>query len=800
MQKYLLILFLYVGLSAKAQQKARCEGFVRESQIKPLQGVTVALFSSGDGTPIAQTQTDGMGEYHFQALSIGRYYIKATFIGMQAATSAVFDVSDKMQIMVADIILIPQLKGLQNITVTATDNPIETKNGKLIYNIEKSLTARGTSAFDQVRKTPGVSVDAEEKLTLKGSSTFTIMIDGKQTYLGGQQLSTYLKSLTAENLTRIEVMATPSSQYDAAGNAGIINIVTKKISRQGYALNIMTGVGAGKYMQSSDGFVGNIRTRRFNFFGSYNYNFNHSNLVRTSYRTISTNGKTVNYDRHSIDPAVAKNNSFKAGTDLYLSKKTTLGLTYTGTHNHWSRNGGGPTYLRNATGSIDSVAENKNVTLEPSNSNTYNVNLATRIDTSGGQFSIDADYASYHNNSTGSLNNGLNSISGIPLQPNQSLAFQQPSNITIRSIKTDLVFPHKGVTWKTGAKYAYVRTDNNFRYDSLLNGSYVYSSVLSNHFIYDEKVAAAYLSFNTPLNKTILVDAGARLEHTHSMGNLVNTNTITDRDYTNLFPYLSVTKMLTDDNNFNLSITRRINRPVYANLNPSRYFFDKYSYYEGNPFLQPELSWNTGITYTLRKNYVATFTYGYTTDAILDFSVQNSTNGVLRVGNRNFSHKNAADLLLVVPFKQSKFWSVHTTVDLIYISYSLTSGKDIFLPHKVNIDVQLAQEFSLPKGFGFELTTFYTSPSLGGIYILRTYFQTDAAVRKTLFKNKLDAVLSCRDIFRTNRYWAYSIYGPTNIRYDHRPDSRRVNLALTCHIGGKLSAGKDRRLEEQKRL
>lgn len=530
------------------------------------------------------------------------------------------------------------------------------------------------------------------------------------------------------------------------------------------------------------------------------YNYNHSNLVRTSFRTISTYGKLVSYDRHSVDPAIAKNQSYKAGADFYLNKTTTFGFLYNGTNNNWSRNGGGPTYLRNAAGSIDSIALNKNITIEPAFSNTYNINFATQLDTAGAQLSADADYATYHNNSTGTLDNGMYSPTGLPLQPYQSLAFQQPSNITIRSVKTDLVWPFKSSTFKSGAKYAHVRTDNNFRYDSLLNGAYVYSSLLSNHFIYDEKVAAAYLSFNTTLKKMVSIEVGARLEHTTSRGNLINRNAITDRKYINLFPYFSITKTLRGENSLNLSVTRRINRPVYANLNPSRYFFDKYSYTEGNPFLKPELSWNSGLSYTLKQNYVATLTFSHTKNAMLSFASQDSASGIFTLTSRNFSFKDAADLLLVVPFRPARFWSVQTTIDLIYVSYSLASGKQMFRPHKLNIDAQIAQTFSLAKGFSAELTSFYTSPSLGGIYILKTYFQTDAGMRKSFFKAKLDAVLSCKDIFRTNRYWAYSVYGPTSIRYDHRPDSRRVNLALTYRIGGKLLVGKDRILEEQQRL
>lgn len=786
------LLFIFATISANAQQVQNVTVFVTDSISKQPVNATIGFAASNE-----TFKTSENGKVVL-ALKPGNYVMIISSVGYKQKKIAVNIIGYTPSSFFVNMVI--NSVYLKNVTVTAANKPIEAKDGKLIYNIEKSITAQGTTAFDQVRKTPGITVDAEENLALKGSSAVTIMIDGKQTYLGGQQLSTYLKSLPAESLARIEVMATPSSQYDAAGNAGIINIIIKKSNQKGYALNLRGGVGTGKYMQSADGLVGNIRTKSVNVFGSYDYNYNHSNVVRTSYRTISTNGTVVSYDRHSVDPAIANNNSYKAGADFYLGKKTTLGFVYNGTHNHWHRDGGGPTYLRNADGNIDSIARNKNITDEPATSNAYNIDFVTKLDTAGGQLSADGDYASYNNTSNGVLSNGMYSVSGTALQPYQSLAFQQPSHITIRSIKSDLVLPHGGSIWKAGVKYAYVRTDNDFSYDSLINGSYVHSKFLSNHFIYDEKVAAAYLSFSSSLDRTVLLDAGARVEHTNSTGSIINTNIITNRDYTNLFPYLSITKTLPGENSFNVSITRRINRPAYANLNPTRYFFDKYSYYEGNPFLQPELSWNLGLMYTLKQDFVATFTYSHTTDAILDFSVQDSTNGTLKVSNRNFSHKDVADLLLVLPFKPARFWSVQTTLDFIYASYLLDNGGVTFQPQKLYIDAQLAQTFTLPKKFTAELTAFYTSPSLGGIYMLRTYFQADAGIRKSFLNNRLNAVLSCRDIFRTDRYWAYSIYGPTNIRYDHRPDSRRINLALTYRIGGKLSAGKDRNLDEQNRL
>jgi hypothetical protein len=522
-------------------------------------------------------------------------------------------------------------------------------------------------------------------------------------------------------------------------------------------------------------------------------------MNRTSFRTISTNGTLVSYDRRSYDPSVEKNNNYKAGVDLYLNNQNELGIIYTGSSNRWQRDASGPTYLLEASGKVDSLVQNRNVTIEPNRTNALNLNYKLQLDTSGKQVTADADYAKYSSNSSGSLGNNLFSSAGIALGPYQELAFQQPSNITIRSVKLDAVLPFGKTSWKAGAKYAFVTSDNNFVYDSLINGNYVYSEALSNHFIYEEKIYAAYASINRKLSNTFSIDAGGRLEHTKSKGTSLTSKLITDNTYTNLFPFISLTKNLQSNNSLTLSLTRRINRPVYANLNPSRFFFDKYSYVEGNPYLKPELSWNSAIAYSFKKDFIATLSYSHTNNAILSFATQDSTTGILRISTYNYSNKDAANVLLLLPVKLTTFWNVQNTIDLSYTSYLYKQGKADYHPRRVSIDIQTVHIFTLPHSFAAEVSAQYTSPTLGGIYLLKRFFRIDCGFKKTLWKNKLDIKSSITDLLKTDRYWAYSVYGATSVRYDHHFDSRRIKLAFTYHFGGTL-AGKDRRLDEQDRL
>jgi hypothetical protein len=621
------------------------------------------------------------------------------------------------------------------------------------------------------------------------------MIDGKMTYLTARQLTNMLRSMPAGNLARIEVSSNPSSEFDAAGNAGIINIITKRSNHDGYALDVSADAGAGRYGQTTESVSGNIKSRTFNFFASYSYDLKKNAFNRTSYRIIENNGQTTTYDRHSIEPARTINNLYKAGIDLYLDKNTRLSLIYNGYSNTWRRDAGGPTYLRDPSGKADSIVQNHNVTSEPQRNNAFNVSYNLRLDTTGNIFSIDADYAGYTNKSDGFLGNQLITPGGDPLQPYQQLNFRQPSDITIRAIKADLRYNLDKFSIKAGLKYAWVRSDNNSIYDSLINDVFVHSTALSNHFIYDEKVFAGYLSASRAFDKTTL-DAGVRFENTDSKGNSLTANIETNRNYINAFPYLSIGHTIDDNNKIELSMARRIDRPVYSALNPFRFFFDKYSYYEGNPLLQPEFAWNTTLSYTFKEKYIAQLTYTYTNNPIADFATQDTIAGTLKLTTYNFSHKHNYELLLILPVSIGSFWTMQNSIDAYYASYRYDQTN--FNVNRLVAGITTTQVFKLPNGIDAEVTAYYETPSISGSYILRHRFTADAGFKKT-FK-KLDVRLACTDIFKTIHYWGYSVYSLTNISYNHVFDSRRVNINFLYHFGGKLSEVKRDKLEEEHRL
>lgn len=411
----------------------------------------------------------------------------------------------------------------------------------------------------------------------------------------------------------------------------------------------------------------------------------------------------------------------------------------------------------------------------------------------------DADYAHYRFNSRGFIGNQRLAGADLPEAPYQELAFGQPSVTTIRSAKADAVRPVAGTRLSGGVKHAAVRADNDFRYDSLVNGRYVYAPALSNHFGYDERVLAAYAMAGRQLGRTTFA-AGLRLENTHSVGNLLNRDQVNRRAYTNLFPTLTASRPFGPRHRVSLSLSRRINRPQYNDLNPARYFFDKFSYAEGNPFLRPETAWKGSVAYTYKNDYVLTLNAGRTSNPIASAGRQNAQTGELVVTIENFAYRDDFDAQFVVPLKLVSWWTVQHVVDAQYVRLNYSRGASQFAPHRATLDLSSTHTLRLPGAGRLEVAAFYTSPALAGINIFRTCFTVDAGLKKTFAHPKLDVRLAGADLCHTIHCWGYSIYEAVNTSYNHRGDTRRVNLSLTLHLGGELATGRAREVGEAGRV
>jgi outer membrane receptor protein involved in Fe transport len=688
---------------------------------------------------------------------------------------------------------------LQEVTLRAKKQPIEINKGKIVLNLQNSALTTGVSVFDALKKLPGISIGQDDNILLRGTSGINVMIDGKMSYLSGKQLIILLQGMSAENISRIELLTAPSAEFDAAGNAGIINIVTKKRNTLGYAIDLRSGVSKGRYWMVNENITASLNTGKWNLYGSLDYNTPHRVSIGKSGNTLMQNGEKFQIDRMVETIFKIKYYTYRIGADWQPGRRHLLSFHYNGYFDDFIAAKSSNLTMYSPDETVHSGIQTQTDIIEPYHYDAANLSYKFEIDTLGKKIATNAHYISYRNLSDGWMISKELDGGGSPNGIINTLRLHQPGFIKIKSIKTDIDLPYAGVSVKTGLKYAITSNDNAYRFDSLLAGDFVEAESMSNHFKYEEKIFAAYTSVSRKFNKTN-IEAGLRLENTYARGYTVKQDINNTWSYTRLFPSLSIDHSLNDNNKVNISVSRRINRPSYADLNPVRWYNDQYFYYSGNPELVPETAWLFSAAYTLRSKYILTTTYGLRNNYLSRHLVVDPATGSIKSQSANFNNVKRFDMDMSVPFTVTSFWDFQFTSGLNYTTYPISVINGFKRLSQWAGNVQLQQQLRLPYHILLELSFFFYSSELLGIYQKDKVFFMDAGIKKSLFKNKMVVQLTGGDLLRTNRYKGILLTDITDYHYLDRPDSRRIGFSIRYHIGGKLLNKKGNTIEEQERL
>ena len=496
------------------------------------------------------------------------------------------------------------------------------------------------------------------------------MINDKLTYLSAAQLATLLRATDGTTIQSIELITNPSAKYDAAGNSGIINIKLKKNKQTGTNGSVTLGTGYGANWRDNSTLTLNHKEGNLNIYGT----FSHDDTKRlhdiSINRIVKDNtGANTYFDQSSIMTNSSHDNSYRLGADYSLSPKNTIGFLINGYDNS----------------EVDNNASRTNIGLQPNTINSYlsspsqinqtykdfalNLNDKYQIDTSGQELTTDLDYSKFRNNSNAQYNTFTFAPNGITLAPPVYLLNQSPSVITIKTAKIDYAKPlSKMLKLEAGIKLSDVKTDNDLEAQNLVNGATVKNDTLSNHFVYTEKIDAAYINLNQTW-KTTTVQAGLRAEYTSSNGDLITKNQVQNRHYLDFFPSIFINHTINDKNEIGISYSRRIDRPGYDQLNPFVYYLDKYTYQKGNPFLNAQYTNNFELNYTYNKTINVSLGYSRTTDAIVELLLTDNTNQATYVTPQNLQTQNNYNISVNSPFTINKWWTGNVNVTGFYLGF-----------------------------------------------------------------------------------------------------------------------------------
>ena len=793
------MVLLTVAFVSQAQLgKARITGTVVDGNTKTIESATITLLRSADSVVVKMSVADKAGKYVFEDVSDGNYMVSVTAVGHVKGYSEPISVNGNEAVTVKTVELVPAAKNLSGVTVTSRKPLVEQKIDRTIVNVDAAASNVGATALEVLEKAPGITVDKDGNISLKGKQGVQVYIDGRPSYLSGTDLANYLRSLNASQLETLEIMTNPPAKYDAAGNSGIINIKTKKTKQVGYSGSLSSNYSQGFYPKFNESANFNYRKNKINLFANLGYsnrkNYNQLNIQRQFVEPV-TKLLISHFDQYGRfnDGGQAANG--KIGLDYSASKKTTFGVALNGFTNKGFLKNNGEVYISDAY--MNPVSKTHSLANNERNWKHLGANLNFRhvFDSAGQELTMDADYLSYNTSSTQELFNYYYKANGGTSPKPDSLFGNLPQNIKIYSARMDYTLPlAKNAKLETGLKSSFVKTDNDAQYDSLSNGIRVRDLGRSNHFLYEENINAAYVNYTRPLSKKVTAQLGLRLENTNAEGRQITTGERFTRNYTQLFPTAFVQYAANEKHNFVLNYGRRIERPNYQDLNPFMVFIDKYTFEQGNPNLNPQFSHNVELKHIYNNFLNTTLNYSYTNDIIEDVLQQDPNTTETKIKKSNIAKRQQFGLSVSAGGQIKKWWTANLWTNLYNNRYEgEVNGQDISVSG-TTAQANLYNQFKFDKGWSADINGFFSSPLTDGVFMIKSFGKVDIGISKQVLKGKGTVRLSGRDIFFTQKFRGEANYADVNATFQQHRDSRQVAVGFTYRFSkGKVNGAQKRK-------
>jgi len=747
--------------------------------------IEINLFNS-ENKLVKTEVADQNGKFSFNDLISGNYNLKINKSGTEVYQS---------QVSVNENTTLPSIslneKSIEAVTITKTKPYIERQDGKMILNVENSIASTGNSAFEVLEKAPGVNIDSNDNISMRGKANLLVQIDGKNTPMTGTDLANYLRGIPSSTVEKIEFITNPSSKYDASGTS-IINIRLKKDQRKGTNGSLSTSLGTGKYVKNNNSFSINHRNKKVNLFANYSFAYREFYNKLTLDRNFYENGTFQNaYVQNNFLKMNFRNHIAKVGMDYYANDKNVLGFSVGLVSNRFDPTSNNDTQILNQNYQPDGTFNTKSNNRDHWKNASLNFNHKYKIDSLGSELTTDLDYINYANTSlqnfnTRNFDNDGNLSPSTLENPNPYiLKGDLDGNLNIYSLKSDLTKVFKK-NWKleTGLKTSFVKADNDLQFFDASSGTSVIDNSKTNHFIYEENINAVYGNVIKNWEK-FKVNFGLRMENTNVTGNQLTTNQINKKNYTQLFPSAVFSYDVDDKNSVELNFSRRITRPNYRQLNPFKFYLDPTTYQAGNPNLDPQTTMNYEFTYSLSNKYFATLSYSKTNKNITDVLMPIIEDGktVVVQTNENLSSASYFGLNLIAPVKVTKWWEMNNSANFYYGSYTGNiSDTNIKNQGNFTFDLNSINSFKIGNGFSAELSGNYKAKEVYAYMYLKPMWSVNIGAQKK-FKNNSTLKFSFNDIFFKSNPEARNIYSGYVENFIVRRDTRVATLSYTYNFG-----------------
>ncbi|WP_312788838.1 TonB-dependent receptor [Sphingobacterium sp.] len=782
MKRYFYFLLLNFLMVCFVHAQVRITGSVQSEHNDPLPLATVYLTKTNTTVVLKAAVTDENGHYQFAEVKPGNYHIDVKMIGYLSDKSNAFDIAQS-DYSLPVIQLKTDTRKLQEVAVEGKRPMVESKPGKLVLNVENSPMAAGNNALDIVQRAPGVSLDNNNNLQLMGQSGVAVTIDGRQTYMSGEQLVNFLKSTDGNQIKSVEVITTRAAKDDAEGAVGTINIVLKKNRMEGFNGSFNLTAGSGEKFRGNSSLSLNYKKENTTVFGSYAYSDEKAYRQLHIDRIIQNDGVKSYFNQKSVLDEKERNHSYRFGIEQRTSLRNALTLQFNGSNNTEYNDNNSLTNIGQSFAQYDTILVSNSAFKELFDRYSANLNNEFKIDSNGRKLTFDLDWSKFKSSKRVNYHNQYFDLNWSPFAPEEIQRSGMPIGIDIYVAKFDYEHPLSKVSkLEIGAKYSNVTSDNDLTFEDFLNSSWINNVKRTNHFVYKEQIAAGYVDYNNTVGKWG-VKIGLRGEYTLSDGHSLTLNKQVKRKYFQLFPNANLTYTVNENHILSLGYARKITRPNYRQLNPFDYFIDKLTFERGNPYLNPQFSNEFTLNYTLMQRYNVTLGINDIKDAIVESMGQDSVQKQTWVIRENLGRNLTAYLNLNIPVTVSKIWNMNNNLTGIHFNFDGMVAGYPLKRKSFLLQANSMHNLKLSKSLSANVNLRYFSPFKYNVYDMEARWDMEVGATKTFKDQRSSLKLAVTDLFNTGNQNLRTNFGSFDSSIRQYQDRRVVRLTYSYKFG-----------------
>lgn len=770
---------------APMAKSGKIKGKIIDAETKsPMEYANISIYRKLDAKLVTGAIANDAGLFEIADLPFGAYYVEANFIGFEKTTvNDVKIIPNSTSVDMGIIELAVSRQNIGTVDVVAERNRVEYKIDKKVINVTNDINAAGGSAVTVLENTPSVEVDIDGNVSLRGSSSFTVLIDGRPSVLSG---SDALRQIPSSAIQNIEIITNPSVKYDPDGMAGIINVVMKKNVLSGVNGIINVNLGTGKKYGTD--MMLNYKTKKYNLFFGANWNDNTDEGTMKSTRETYRNDTTTFLITDGIRNQTRGGQQIKGGFDYFLTDKTSLTVSGEVGKYNFDGEGGGNLHEYRLPGTFNLYSVQENNSSRNGNYLSGNASFLTKFDENG-THKLEGSF-DYRNRDGLSYENIDEFISDANFSKTNNFLSRVITNEDDNSndyrMKIDYTLPlEKGGKFEAGVQSRMERETElfNFKNYNPTSGTFENNPLFTSDMSFKEDIHSIYSTYSGNV-KAIQYMLGLRGEYTKRSIDHSKVNEPYTLDRFDVFPSAHFSYDLVDKSQFMTSYSRRINRPGGRELDPFPNYMNQYTIRIGNPDLKPEYTDSYEFSY-MRKfgnSFVSLETFYRTTNDLMTRVQELKDDGIIYMTTKNLNRDHSLGGEIMGNINVTKWLLVNTSFSVY--NYKLQGevlGKSVDR-QSTNYSGRLNATVKFSGDSRMQLTGFYRGPSVSAQGDQKAMIFTNLSYRQDFMKKKLSATLSVRDILGTGKFEGTSFGDDFKSTFKMQREPRVLMLTLSYKI------------------